>query len=93
MLSNLFKINWRDIGNAVLIAVLAPIIAGVSIDLNAGRLPTPAELQVLLMAGLSAGPLYLLKNFLSNSSGQLLKQDNTTTKTTSVTISNPTAVV
>ncbi len=70
-MSNLFSLNWKDVGKGFLVAGLTVIVTGVGTALNAGRFPTLQELGSLALAGLGAGVAYLLKNFFTNSNNQI----------------------
>lgn len=70
--SPLFKVKMPDFVKAALLAGLAIIVSSLyqSLTANPPSLPTWSEFVVTLkFAGSTAG-IYLLKNFLSNSSGQ-----------------------
>ena len=76
MNSQIFKLDWKDIGKGVLIAFLTVVLGGVYTSLQAGAFPTLAQLGSLAMAGLAAGLSYLLKNFFTNSDNQLAKPES-----------------
>jgi len=64
-------INWADIGKGFLIAVGTVIVSGLVATIQAGTIPTLTQLGTLGLAGLSAGIVYLGKQFFTNSAGQL----------------------
>jgi Flp pilus assembly pilin Flp len=74
-MSNLFSLNWKDVGKGFLVAVLTVVITGLGTSLQSGKLPTLAELGALALAGLGAGLAYLLKNFFTNSNNELGKTE------------------
>lgn len=65
--SSFLSVNWRDALRGFLIAALTTILATVGQAVEAGSLPTIAQLKVAALAGLTAGISYLIKNFFSSS--------------------------
>jgi hypothetical protein len=74
-MSNFLKLNWADIGKGILVAVLAAIGTVLLPVLESGVLPTLAILQAAGITGLTAGLAYLVKNIITNSSGEILKKE------------------
>ncbi|MGA7720831.1 MAG: hypothetical protein WCA84_06610 [Ignavibacteriaceae bacterium] len=70
-MSKLFSINGLDVLKGFLVAAGTVIITGIYTSLQNGALPTVAVLEQLGTAGLSGGIAYLLKNFFTNSTGQI----------------------
>ncbi len=75
-MSSFLKINFFDVLKGVLVAAFTVIVGGVYTSLQAGALPTVANLEQLGMAGLTAGLGYLVKQFFTNSSGTPLATEN-----------------
>jgi predicted exporter len=70
-MSDLFKLNWADLGKAVLLAFITTFLGGVYAIIQTGAFPTLAELGAAAMAGLGAALAYLVKNFFTNSQNKL----------------------
>jgi hypothetical protein len=81
------SINWADVGKGFLVAVVTVILAGLATSIQDGNFPTLAQLGSLGLAGLSAGIAYLMKQFFTNSAGQLgsTEANVTTTSTANTT--------
>lgn len=75
MASSIFTINWKDAGEGLLVAFLTAFLGGISQAVNDGALPTLDQLKVSALAGLAAGVAFLLKQFLTNSTGQIAKAE------------------
>lgn len=74
--SKIFTINWKDAGRGLLIAFLTALLGGIIERLQAGELPvTWVAFQPILEISLSAGLAYLLNALLTNSKGDLLKNE------------------
>jgi hypothetical protein len=73
MMSSFLNLNKRDLINGFIVAFLATALAGVIASLEAGNLPSMAELQAGAILGIKAAAAYLLKNLFTNSNDQLLK--------------------
>lgn len=71
-MSDLFKLNWTDIGRGVAMAVLGAFL---STFLTALQVPgfqfDTIDWQTLLRGALVAGVAYLVKNFFSDNQGKL----------------------
>jgi hypothetical protein len=74
MNSNFFNLNWSDLVKGFVMAVLTALLTSVYQVIQSGALPTLAQLKVSGLAALVAGIAYLIKNLLSNDSGQFLKK-------------------
>lgn len=68
------KINFRDAIHGFVVAFLTAALTGVLEALQTGHLPTLASLKVHITMGLVAGLSYVIKQFLQNESGVLLKK-------------------
>jgi hypothetical protein len=74
-LSKFGAINIRDAVNGFLITFLTASLNGIVQTLDAGQLPTIEQIKADAMIGFTAGLSYLIKNFLQNQNGELLKKD------------------
>lgn len=70
--ASFLKLNFRDLAKGFLVAFLTVVVAGLSVTLDQGFLPTVAELKSLALTGLAAGGAYLLKNLFTNSQDKFL---------------------
>lgn len=70
------SLNLRDLVNGFVVAFLAAALTGVITSLDSGHLPTVSEIKAFGIVGLTAGLSYVLKNVLTNSSGELLKKES-----------------
>ena len=75
MSSGLFKLNFNDLLKGFIVAALAAIGTILVPMLDAGALPTLAQLGTAAAAGLTAGLAYLVKNIFTNSDGQIAKPE------------------
>lgn len=76
--SKFLKLNLKDLAKSAIIAGLTVVVTGAitilsAITDSAGQLPTLQDFGKLLISGLIAGGIYLLKNLLSNENNQFLK--------------------
>ena len=62
--SKKFSINWLDIGKALLIAAITPVLVIVQSELDSGKMPSLKSIGMAAIAGACA---YLIKNFFSPS--------------------------
>ena len=74
-MSNFGKLNLADIGKGFLIAAGTVVITGLATSLEQGQFPDWPTLQALLLTGLGAGCVYLLKNLFTNSESKLAKKE------------------
>ena len=90
MKASFLSINWADVGKGFLIAVGTVVLTGLAATIQAGQFPTLAQLGTLGLAGLGAGVTYLIKQFFTNSAGQLGSTESgvttTSTPTTTTTV-------
>jgi len=75
MKSAFLKLSQSDLVKGAITAGIAVIGAVLLPALNAGKLPTFADLQQAGIMGLTAGLAYLLKNFLTNSKDEFAKPE------------------
>lgn len=76
--SKFLKLNLKDLTKSAIIAGLTVVVTGAITILTAitdaaGQLPTLEDFGKLLLSGLIAGGIYLLKNLLSNENKEFLK--------------------
>jgi len=80
------QINWQDLLRGLVVAVIGAVLTALLPVIQAGALPTKAQVVAALTVGLTAGLSYVIKNFLTNSKDQMFvvepKVDATETKTT-----------
>lgn len=68
-MSNLFKLNWRDVLLGLVMAVIGAILTAIyQALLNGGVI----SLQTIGTVGLLAGLSYIIKNFFSDDTGKVL---------------------
>lgn len=70
------KVNFRDILHGFLVAFLTASLTGVYESLTLGGIPSLASIKLHILAGITAGVGYLIKQFLQNDNGVLLKKSN-----------------
>ena len=73
--SPFLKLNLRDLVNGLVVAFLTSALTGLIQTLDAGQLPTLAELKTSALAGLVASLAYLLKNLVTNSKGEMATKE------------------
>ena len=74
-MSNFLNLNIDDLVKGFIVAFLSTALTGLIATLDSGALPTLAEIKSAGVVGITAGLSYLLKNLLTNSQGQILKND------------------
>ena len=57
------------------VAFFSAALTGIVAILETSQLPQMSDLKAASVVGLTAGLSYLLKNFLTNTQGELLKKD------------------
>lgn len=62
--SKKFRINWLDIGKALLIAVITPVLVIIQAELDSGKMPSWKSIGMAAVGGAVA---YLIKNFFTPS--------------------------
>ena len=73
--SKFLSLNFQDILKGFVVSIIAPFLYGLIGYLDAGTIPTMAEIKPMAIIALSAGLSYLLKNWLTNNQGQILKKE------------------
>ena len=73
--SPFLKLNLRDLVNGLVVAFLTAGLTSIIQILDAGQLPTLAELKTGAIAGLVASLAYLLKNLVTNSQGEMATKE------------------
>lgn len=68
-------INWADFGKGIIVAFLTTFLAIIGQAVEAGSLPTLAQIKMAALAGATAGVGYIVKNLLSNSEGKFLQKE------------------
>lgn len=76
MKSDFLKLNAKDFFRGLLVAVLTASLIGLQPIIDRGALPTLGELKAIGIVGLSAGVAYLVKNLVTNSKDEMLKDEN-----------------
>lgn len=71
MNSKLFKLHIADFIKGAIVAALTAGATALAQYLNVGHIPTAAEGKVILISSASALVAYLIKNFFTNSNGQI----------------------
>ena len=66
--SPFLSINWSDVGKGFIVAAITSAVTGISQTLEAGAIPTIAQLKTAALVGLAAGISYLIKNFFTPAS-------------------------
>lgn len=75
-MSKLFSLDQSDILKGGIIAILTIILSMLKeIVIDQGQLPTSDQLGNIGMVALGSGLSYLIKNFLTNSQGQLFSKE------------------
>ena len=69
------KLNLRDLVNGIVVAFLTASLTGMIQVLDSGVLPTASELKTSVLAGVVASLAYLLKNLVTNSTGDIAKSE------------------
>jgi hypothetical protein len=73
--SKLGQINLRDAFHGFVVAFLTASLTGIIESLDSGHLPSLASVKVHALGGLTAGLAYIIKQFLQNDNGQLIKSN------------------
>ena len=76
-MSGLFKLNGRDIAKGFFLALIASVGNYLVTALQAGTIPPSTDLLHALVIGVGCGCAYLVKNFLTNSTDNLMTQEPT----------------
>lgn len=73
--SDFFKLNWRDIGKAVLMLFITSVLTTITEVIGTGSLPTLSQIKTALLSGLIVSIGYIIKNVFTNSDGEALKKE------------------
>ena len=76
MNSKLFNLNFQDVAKAFVVFLRSAFLTSISSALSQGAFPTLAELKQAGIVSLTAAISYLIKNFITNSAGQIGKEAN-----------------
>jgi hypothetical protein len=74
-MSNFLNLNANDLMKGFVVAFFSAALTGIVAILETSQLPQMSDLKAASVVGLTAGLSYLLKNFLTNTQGELLKKD------------------
>lgn len=75
MRSDFFKLNWRDLGKGLVVAVITAVLTYVYTALEAGDL-TAIDWKVVGTTAIISAVGYLFKNLVTNSDGELTKVED-----------------
>jgi hypothetical protein len=75
MKSKIFTLDWRDLLNGLIIAVLTVLLTGIIDILGNGAVFDWIHIKPVLIAGISAACAYLLKSISTNSRNQLFTKE------------------
>ena len=75
MKSKIFTLDWRDLFNGLIVAVLTVLLTGVIDILGKDAVFDWIHIKPLLIAGISAACAYLLKSLSTNSHNQLFTKE------------------
>jgi hypothetical protein len=73
MKSSLFRLNWHDLLKGLVIAILTPVLVLIQAYFATGKLDI--ELKSVLAVGLSGLIAYLIKNFFTDESKEIINND------------------
>lgn len=73
--SKIASLNWNDALKGFIVAFLTASLTGLIQTLESGLLPNLAGVKVHAVAGLIAGLSYIIKQFLTNNNGDILKKE------------------
>jgi len=79
MESKLYRVNLKDVGHGLIMAVGVVFIAPILPILQTGAFPDSTAIKSSLAAGLAAGLVYLGKNLFTNSQGEIGKPETSNT--------------
>ena len=72
MRSSFLTINWRDTLKGLLLAVITAVLTFAYEALQSGTLFTKEALKAMGLVALSAFMAYIIKNFFTNTKGEIL---------------------
>ena len=74
--SSIFKINGKDLLKGLFMAVVTAIVTGLINGLDTGTFAFTWEFfKPVVISSVTVGLVYILKNWLQNSNGDLLKKE------------------
>lgn len=73
--SKKYDLSWKDVLHGFITAFLAASLVGAIEVMKEGKLPTLEHLRTQVIIGLYGGVAYLVKKFLTNSEGKILKKE------------------
>lgn len=73
--SKFLGLDWRDALKGLIVAIMTAFLTALIPMLEAGTWPSKSQLLQAAIAGVTAAAAYLLKNVLTNSQGQIGKQE------------------
>jgi hypothetical protein len=80
MKSNFLTINWKDFFQGLLLSVLTSVVTGFYELLKTGAALDWTTIKPVILAGVTMGIGWILKNFLTNSDGKILTSEKNTLK-------------
>jgi len=75
MKSKIFTLDWRDLLNGLIIAILTAILTGIIDILGNGAVFDWVHIKPIIIAGITAAFAYLLKSLSTNSRNQFLTKE------------------
>jgi len=75
MKSKIFTLDWRDLLNGLIIAILTAILTGIIDILGNGAVFDWVHIKPIIIAGITAACAYLLKSLSTNSRNQFLTKE------------------
>jgi len=75
MRSAFLALNWRDFFKGLVLAVLTAVIAWAYEAVQSGTLFSPGALKTVGMVAIGALLAYLIKNFFTNTAGEILTKE------------------
>ncbi|MBU2177504.1 MAG: hypothetical protein KJ556_20620 [Gammaproteobacteria bacterium] len=75
MNAKFLRLNMDDLMRGFVVSILSSVLSSAVVILQAGNLPTLAQLKTIALIGVSAGVSYLVKNLLTNSEDKLFKAE------------------
>lgn len=75
MNSFFLRIGRSDLFKGVVVATLTAMFSIIIPVLEASAFPTSSQIKSAIVAGITAGLAYLLKNLLTNSRGEMMKKE------------------
>jgi hypothetical protein len=75
MKSKIFTLDWRDLLNGLIIAILTAILTGIIDILGNGAVFDWVHIKPIIIAGITAACAYLLKSLSTNSRNQLFTKE------------------